>query len=166
MPGLLPKKQRVHSVRKARTQHEKISLWLTYSTYHNPAEKKKTMSINHTPIISINYTTQHTAGQDMTEFHILPTECMYGVIITIISLCSESTLNLTPFDFLSSTAFLKVTRLCPFVLLIQSSFKMMMSMHHFSKYIERRTWSTRLETISPSDTTSTAGSNMDVLGRK
>ena len=27
--------------RKARTQHDEISLWLTCSTYHNPAEKKK-----------------------------------------------------------------------------------------------------------------------------
>jgi hypothetical protein len=29
----------------------------TYSTYQNPAEKIKTMSIKHTAIISINYTT-------------------------------------------------------------------------------------------------------------
>jgi len=41
--------------RKARTQHDEIRLWLTYSTYHNPAEKS--MSINHTAIISINCTT-------------------------------------------------------------------------------------------------------------
>jgi len=41
--------------RKARTQHDEISLSLTYSTCHNPAKKKKT--INHTALISINYTT-------------------------------------------------------------------------------------------------------------
>jgi hypothetical protein len=45
------------SYRKARNQHNEISLLLTYNTYHNPAEKKKPMSINHTKIISINYTT-------------------------------------------------------------------------------------------------------------
>ena len=46
------------SYRKARTQHDKISLWLTCSTYHNFAEKKnKTMSINYTTTISTNYTT-------------------------------------------------------------------------------------------------------------
>jgi hypothetical protein len=44
------------SYKKARTQHDEISLWLTNSTHHNPAEKK-TMSINHIAIISINYTT-------------------------------------------------------------------------------------------------------------
>jgi len=29
------------SYRKSRTQHDEISLWLTYSTNHNPAGKKK-----------------------------------------------------------------------------------------------------------------------------
>jgi hypothetical protein len=43
--------------RKERTHHDEIRVWLTYSTYHNPAEKK-TMSLNHTAIISINYTTK------------------------------------------------------------------------------------------------------------
>ena len=84
------------------------------------------MSIDHTATISINYTTQHTAGH-ITKFHILPTGCIYGFCTislqsTIISLWTESTLYLTPFVFLSSIAFLKVTRLCPFVLLVQSSF--------------------------------------------
>jgi hypothetical protein len=51
------------SYRKARTLHDEISLWLTYSTYHNPADKKKTVSTNHTAIISINYTTTPTALQ-------------------------------------------------------------------------------------------------------
>jgi len=36
-------------------------LKVKYCTYHNLAEKKKTMSINHTAVISINYTTQHTS---------------------------------------------------------------------------------------------------------
>jgi len=35
------------SYRKARTQHNEISLWLTCSTYRNPTEKEKTVSINH-----------------------------------------------------------------------------------------------------------------------
>jgi len=43
------------SYRKARTQCNEISLWLTHSTYHNPAEKKTL--INHTAIVFINYTT-------------------------------------------------------------------------------------------------------------
>jgi hypothetical protein len=44
--------------RKGRTLHDEITSWLTYSTYHNPAEKKnKKQSINHTTIIYINYTT-------------------------------------------------------------------------------------------------------------
>jgi len=30
-----------NTYRKARTQHNEISLWLTYSTYHNPKERKK-----------------------------------------------------------------------------------------------------------------------------
>jgi hypothetical protein len=46
------------SYRKARTQHHEISLCLTYSTHHSPAEKKKTISINHTATVSINYTTR------------------------------------------------------------------------------------------------------------
>jgi hypothetical protein len=46
------------SYRKARTLREEISK-LIYSTYHNPAEKKKKgMSIEHTATISINYTTR------------------------------------------------------------------------------------------------------------
>ena len=47
------------SYRKARTWLNKISIWLTYSTYHNPAPppKKKTTPITHTAIISINYAT-------------------------------------------------------------------------------------------------------------
>jgi len=40
--------------RKATTYRDEISLWLTYSTYRNPAEK---ISTNHTVIISLNQST-------------------------------------------------------------------------------------------------------------
>jgi hypothetical protein len=57
--------------RKVGTQHDEISLLLTYSTYHNPAEKKKTMSINHTAIISINCTTIRKSCQRKRSLYIM-----------------------------------------------------------------------------------------------
>jgi len=43
---------------------------MTYSTYHNLAEKKKTIYINHTAIISIIYTTEY-----LTKFRIWNMVC-------------------------------------------------------------------------------------------
>ena len=57
------------SYRKARTEHSEITVWLTYSTYQNPAEKKK---IYHTATVSINYTTVlQTKVADSNESSIL-----------------------------------------------------------------------------------------------
>jgi hypothetical protein len=53
--------------RKARTRHNEISLRLTYSTHNNPAEKKKTMSINHTALIFIKYTTHRLSAAEIRE---------------------------------------------------------------------------------------------------
>ena len=49
------------SYSKAGGLHDEISLWLTYSTLHNPAEKKK--SISHSTKISINYIQQLFAAR-------------------------------------------------------------------------------------------------------
>jgi len=43
--------------RKARNQHDEISLWLTYSTYYNPSGKKQCLSTTQQQYPS---TIQHT----------------------------------------------------------------------------------------------------------
>jgi len=49
MPGMPTEKWKCKTnnigYRKVRTQHDEISLWLTYSTYHNLAGKKQCLSI-------------------------------------------------------------------------------------------------------------------------
>ena len=44
---------------KVRTHNDEISLWLAYSTYRSTAQREKTVTINNTAIISINYKTQN-----------------------------------------------------------------------------------------------------------
>ena len=55
------------SYRKAKNQYEEISLCLTCTTYHNAAEKKKTVSINHTALISIKYKTYRMSVAEVSE---------------------------------------------------------------------------------------------------
>jgi hypothetical protein len=58
------------SYRKARTENDEISLWLTVHTaILQEKGKKKTMSINHTAITSINYTTVHRAT-GISQLHV------------------------------------------------------------------------------------------------
>jgi len=55
------------SYRKAKNQYEEISLCLTCSTYHNAAGKKETVSMNHTALISIKYTTYRLSAAEVSE---------------------------------------------------------------------------------------------------